>query len=610
MRFLLSSFGFLFRITLLGMCFRAFVAFYLNIWQFTELSKISETFGAFLYGWHFDLAIGSVVYLLLYWLILLFNLSSKATKRWNFLLLWTYIVFIVTDSLYARETGRHLSYEVYSLFTVEGSMLNLFGRYWLAVLISLLSTSFLNLWLTPTYKPQSGIVGRLFAMLMVAIIAVIGFRGFEGIPQDVSWAYRAGGGPQGAVVALNGAYGIVWAALGGKKSSKEVIQSSDHINTAQVYKNWRDKRGINQPIGKFDGNVVIVFLESWWGTDVGKIDEEGTEVLPFFNKLRKESLSTELFLAGGHRTTEGLFASLCSLPNPLGKSIMFSEIESKDFTCLPRLLTEKGYSSAFFQGSDQFTSGTALLVLKSGFQNSYGKREIPNVESLEQNAWGVFDESLYSFVESKMNELPEPMLIGVNTNSTHDDRLPAKADRKRYKTTRYWADHELQGFYEKLLKRKWKKDWVLVLVADHTTYGGASIFEHYSIPFLMKYHSVAKKGASPVEHKLLPGAYSQVDVAATLADLTGSEAPDFIGRSLLRPNDFSSGASVFHLGQSAWFDGDWSVVFNIRIPGEKKCFNWKNDMSFAHPLPCPSQGEKMYEEGLSYIKESQEELFR
>lgn len=608
MKFLASSFGFLFRAVVLGALFRALVAFYLQIWTLTDPSTITGTIGAFLHGWHFDLAIGSVMYLLMYWLILLFKLSPQATKRWNFLFLWAYIVLIVTDALYAKETGRHLSYEVYSLFTVEGSMLTLFGRYWVAVLLSVLSASFLNLWLSPNYKTTSGPVGRGVAMFLAAIIAVVGFRGFEGIPQDPSWAYRAGGGPQGAVLALNGAYGIFWAVVGERQSSKEQILTPEKMDTGRIFAQWKARRGITQPVGGFDGNIVIVFLESWWGAEVDKV-KDGTEILPFFNKLRKQSLHTELFLAGGHRTTEGIFTTLCSLPNPLGKSIMYSEIENKDFTCIPQMLSKKGYSSAFFQGSDQFTSGTGLLVLKTGFEKSYGKREIPDYENLEQNAWGVYDTDLYKFAMSKMDEMPEPFLIGINTNTTHDNLFPKAANREKYKSVRQWADHELAAFYEKLQKRKWEKDWLLILVADHTTYGGASIFDHYTIPFLMKHHP--HKGATTVvPERLLTGAYSQPDIAATLADLAGLKAPEFMGRSLVRPEEFSSGASIFHLGQSAWFDGDWAVVFNIRQPGEKTCFRWKTDMSFTHSEPCPPEGAKMYEEGLSFIKESQEILFQ
>ncbi|WP_373997568.1 LTA synthase family protein [Bdellovibrio bacteriovorus] len=617
MSFLISSGRYILRLVIFGMVLRAVVALYLNLWDFSAPATFDNTLGPFLYGWHFDLAIASFLYLLLYGSSLLFSFSEKTFSRINSLLLLCYTILITTDAIYAKESGRHISYEVYNLFTIQGSLGNLLKLYWLQLLFAFLGASFVGRFFTPRYKPVQGIVKRSLALLFVLVISVVFARGFEGIPQDPSWAYRAGGGSKGATLALNGAYGIVWAAFAGKKSSKENIEVPLHVKSLDIFNEWRVRRGIEKAVGHFDGNIVIVFMEGWPGVYVDKkVGEE--EVLPFFNSLRAESLRVDLMLAGGHRTTEGLFATLCSLPNPPGKSIMFTEIENKDFKCFPQFLEKKGYSSAFFQGSDQYTSGVGLLVLKTGFQNSYGKREIPDWTMIEQNAWGVFDQDLYKFAAQKMDTMTEPMLIGINTNTTHDLALPKgvrpafgeENNQSLHLSVTHHADKELRGFYEALKKRSWKKDWLFVLVSDHTSFAANGIFEHYSIPFLMKYHSVGGNKNTPFEHKLIHGAFSQNDVGATIADLTGNSAPEFLGRSLLRPQDFSTGASLFHLGTSVWFEGEWAVVFNIRDYGNYKCYRWQNDMLFHYPLPCPADGEQMYTRGLSYLKESQELLFK
>lgn len=619
MSFFISSARYIIRLVALGMVSRGVVALYLNLWDFQTLESFDNTLGPFLFGWHFDLAIASFLYLILYGSSVLFGLSERIFSRINWILLLTYTLLITVDAIYAKESGRHVSYEVYNLFTIQDSLSGLLKQYWLQALFAFLGASFVSKFFTPRYKPVSGIFKRGIALLFILVISVIFARGFEGIPQDPSWAYRSGGGSKGATLALNGTYGIAWAALAGKKSTKEHIEIPGHIKSAEVFERWRSLRGIQKPIGNFDGNIVIVFLEGWPGVYVDKkVGEE--EVLPFFNSLRNESLRVDLMLAGGHRTTEGLFATLCSLPNPPGKSIMFSEIENKDFKCFPQFLAKNGYSSAFFQGSDQFTSGVGLLVLKTGFQESFGKREIPNWKNIEQNAWGVFDQDLYKFATERMDQMQEPMLIGLNTNTTHDLMLPQgvrpafgeENQSSLHLSVTHHADKELRGFYESLKKRKWKKDWILVLLSDHTSFSANGIFEHYFIPFLMKYHSAnpEKKGKAPFVEKLVAGAFSQNDVGATLADLTGNEAPTFLGRSMLHPEDFSDGASIFHLGQSVWFEGPWAVAFNIRDFNNKRCFRWKNDLAFHYQLPCPKEGEDMYLRGLSYIKESQEFLFK
>lgn len=595
---------------------RFVVALYLGIWSLSSPASIAHivtTFVPFSYGWHFDLAMAAFLYFLLYGSLVLFNYSKSKFKLFRSLLLLTYLLFGITDALYMKESGRHISYEVYNLVTIESSLLSLLIKYWIPVVVLFISAAFAKRIIKTEYSPVKNIFLRLPVFLVVAGISVVLCRGFEGIPQDPSWAYKAGGGSVGASLALNGTYGIVWAMFAGKKSSKEEIYAPPEAHTAEVFDAWRAQRGVKSPLGHFDGNIIIVFLEGWSGI-LTDMTDNGKPLLPFFNQLRDESLRPELMLAGGHRTSEGLFATLCSLPNPPGKSIMFSEIENKDFTCLPQLLGKKGYSSAFFQGSDQNTSGVGLLTLKTGFENSYGKREIPDWEHLEQNAWGVFDHDLYKFAQQKMDHMTEPMLIGINTNSTHDNALPAgvTSDLTTHLEFKHfhYADSELSDFYQSLKKRSWKKDWILVLIADHTTYAN-SLFEHYYLPFLMKYHSA--KGTSqpaPFENGLVKGVFHQNDVAATLADLTGTPAPTFLGRSLVHPEKFSAGASIFHLGEIAWFDGPWSVVSNIRKYGEKKCFLWKSDPKFVHEQTCPPEAEQMYKNSLSFVKESQEILFK
>ncbi len=610
MPLLARSVSYVLRVTLLGLFIRAVVAIYLNYWNFQSISSIKDTLQPFLYGWHFDLAMAGFAWFLLFGSQQIFNWSKGSLRFLNWVLMLIYVVFATTDALYAKESGRHISYEVYNLFTIEATLPALLARFWLPGLFGLCAASFASWWTRPSHRESRGFFSRIFSFLFITALSLVFVRGFEGIPQDPSWAYRAGGESTGAILALNGAYGITWASFAGKKSSKENIVVPASVPSADIFKEWRAKRGIQKAVGNFDGNIVMVFLEGWSGVTINQ-KQNNIEILPFFNSLRKESMHPELMLAGGHRTTEGLFASLCSLPNPPGKSIMFTEIENKNFTCLPQLLTKKGYSSAFFQGSDQFTSGVGLLVLKTGFLESYGKREIPNWEKLNLNAWGVYDTDLYKFMLTKMDTMTEPMLIGVNTNTTHDTVLPPGITTDLGINNLHYADSELRVFYDNLKKRKWKKDWLLVLVADHTSYSPNGIFENYAIPFLMKYHSVGGSKKNPLfKDEEIKGAFHQNDVAATLADLTGVAATEFLGRSMLRPQDFSDGASIFHLGESAWFQGPWSIVFNIRKYPEYKCFDWRKDMSFKKPLTCPANGEKMYLEGLSYIKESQELLFK
>ncbi len=71
-------------------------------------------------------------------------------------------------------------------------------------------------------------------------------------------------------------------------------------------------------------NIVMIFLESWSSYFMYRGNEQFT---PFFDSIKKKSLTTLEMLANGSRTTEGLFATLCSAQNPLGQTIVNSFLQ-------------------------------------------------------------------------------------------------------------------------------------------------------------------------------------------------------------------------------------------------------------------------------------------
>jgi hypothetical protein len=611
---------------LFGMILRLLSSFYVGLLHFSDFW--AGTLKPFWYGWHFDLAMAGVMLFLIFGVSTVFAFSRRSFRFWGFVLIFCYCASMTADALYMQESGRHITYEVFNLLSIQAILGNLLRLYSVHLALCFITALVFTHWILPDgWEPHIGLIGRIPRFLFVLAVGVVCGRGFENIPQDPAWAYRAGGGAPGALIAMNGTYGMTWALTKGRSQIRETVSVPDGIPTKEIFQQWKNRRGIQNPISDFDGNIVVILLEGWPGIyqdlKIKDINNQEQEVLPFFNKLKKDSLSVDLMLAGGHRTTEGMFATLCSDVNPLGKGIMFSELENKNFTCLPSLLAAKGYSSAFFQGSDALTSGVGNLAQKIGFKDSYGKIEMSDSYKKEFNVWGVYDKELYQFTLDKMKDMPEPMLIGINTNTTHDLHLP-KSEKfifgdqdinTQHLSVVHFADHEFEDFYKKLQSRKWKKDWLLVLVADHTSYVSGGFFEQYSLPFLMKLHKVEQhKNFSAQEvllkHTNVDGAFGQMDIGATLADFTGVKAPEFLGRSLLHPKDFSPGASVFHLGLVAWYEGPWAMSFNIRKFGEKDCFKWDTDRALKNPVPCPADSQEMYLRAVSFITESQNLLFK
>lgn len=554
----------------------------------------------FLYGIRFDFAASGIATLLFFLLNLLFARSERVSRILFSLLIICYSVLWTGDTLYVLDTGKHIGYEMAAMASIFKSSWAIFLRFTPVFLALCAFSYFVSIYFTPNEVH----LAKIRSFIICLPFCFLAFRGSEPIAQDPSWALKAGNELSSPTIALNPIYNMSWRLIKNKNTKAYVKLDRSTIIDEPLYEQFIKGRHnqINSSVASAP-NIVIVFLESWWGTQTR---ETTPELTPFYNKLRKDSLSPDLLLAGGHRTTEGIFATLCSRINPFGRSIMYSELEDRNFKCLNHLLeSQKNYDSAFFQGSDKDTSGTGALTVKVGFKNTYGKNEIPNLEKLQQNAWGVFDEDLYSFVLSKLPTLSEPHIIGINTNTTHDRKISQKSEYAGFSLTIEQADRELEKFYADLVKHYGKKEWLLVLVADHTNYSGSVLLDHYDIPMLLKFHN----NRSPIPRTIKPGIYQQIDIATTLAEITGVSVENFEGRSLFSSN--YPGSGIYHNSKYLWADdsGD-AVLIDIPEINKFKCFNIFKDRKLEHELQCGPKFQDLHRIGASYLFYSQENLFK
>lgn len=589
--------------------------------------NLKNDLAVFLWGIQFDLAAAG--FFTIIWSLFAIPIHSwlKLQKIWLGFLGFYYLFVSSSDYVYVLESGRHLGYEVRNLTSIQGSLINLLIKYSPYILISAM-TSVLVFWIfrflssdfftlslekaqqkpgieghgdrSAQYLNQAQRIGKKFLIFFLILVpSFICVRGFRGIPLDPSYSYRAGGVRE-ASIALNPVYSIVYSSLSGYQAIPEQIIVPEGLDTQKIFAEWRNSRGVRAPQENSQNNLIIIFLEGW----------PASREIPQFRKFQnEESLRVKRMLSLGQRTVEGIFASLCSWPNPLGRGIMFSQLENFNYDCLPQKFSERGYHTAFFQGSDQLTSGVGPLTQKLGFQNSYGKTDLPGALKKELNFWGLFDHDLYQYVLENIQSHPEPFLIGINTNTTHDLKLPAgvqaqfgfETQLQQHQSVMWHADQELHLFLQKLKALKTKNPITVVLISDHTSYYSAGYLDQYSIPFAISGSEVPIREKNQIS--------SQKDVAATLADLFGIPAPHYLGQSLLR-DEPQTGILLYHLGSAVWIEGQIAVVFNARVPNQWKCYNAEVDPDLKNEILCPETSQAMYARGISYLVETQKHIFQ
>lgn len=530
------------------------------------------------------------------------------------------LFILIGDSIYFEEAQRHLGYEVGNFVTDPVSLANfIFSRYWFVIAVYSLTFLAMLVYSYYRFRPQinrrvekknrifNSVVFPELQLLAITILSIILIRGgAQAFPLEPIHANYLGNSSK-ASIALNGLYNAVYYSV--KPHAENHMKEPENFELSRLHKVLSEiYPGTFSPetASKVNSyNVVIIFLESWDAYHM-KSYVGARDVTPHFDRLRKASLTTDFMMSGGTRTSEGLFASLCSFPNPLGQTIVKTTLEQHTYKCLPEILAGYGYRNYFFQGTAENLARTGDFVRKMGFHESYGQEHIKNPKYAE-NWFGVHDPDLYDFVIEKMGEITEPFVIGINTGTTHDLKLPPNvpsrfADNK--KNVMNFADEAISGFLEKIKKnRKVFNRTIFIMLADHTSHAEVSNFKRYSIPFLIYAPGLVK----PEKINVVA---SQRDVAPTILDLLNIPVPgSFAGKSLWQRKDNFHFADYYHNGTLGWIEKDILVEISLFSRDKPVCYAWQVDPDLSRPVLCPVYLESKIERAKYFTYYTQKLLF-
>jgi phosphoglycerol transferase MdoB-like AlkP superfamily enzyme len=279
-------------------------------------------------------------------------------------------------------------------------------------------------------------------------------------------------------------------------------------------------------------------------------------------------------LAGGHRTSEGMFSTFCSYPNPLGSTIAETPLQEFEYACLPRFLHDRGYATEFLQGTRVNTSGIGAFSISLGFAQSFGREAIA-IRHFPENGWGVQDPDLYDFALDRMRAASTPFFMAINTNSTHDVVLPKGVgpwfnDGSRVSAhldAMHYADQALAAFLAACAKESWARSTVFVLVADHGHGSNGSLMDGFVIPF-------AIYAPGLVAPQLVPRIATQRDIAPTVLEILGlsRHAWPMAGKSLLHNDEAPYFADYYQDGILGWISDNRLVEIPVVNPSQYKNF--------------------------------------
>lgn len=570
-----------------------------------------------LWGVRFDAA---VVAMLLSPLVLFIVFTTVIFKRTY--LLKTYLslasIWIVLttaiDATYMIEAGRHITFEVFTGQGMEGGLVatavtTYFPQTITALILVVLFLAFV--WFIP-FQNKNEIRNRwsylaVFIVVWSAFAAVAIRGGLSDAPQSPMSAYKIGTAEE-ALIAWSAPYSFTYYLAKGPKNAASLKTPAPILDDLKVLS------GMNFNEVSFLGptkkaNVVVVLLESWVADDIYSYSKK-VDAAPNFDKQRSKSLTTEHFYADGYRTVEGIFATFCSYPNPIGGGVAGTQLQALEYKCLPKILKDAGWNTAFIQGSGKGIVGAFAQSL--GFVESFGKTDFA-FEGI-RNYWGYMDDDIYRFSLEQIKNTEPPFLITINTGTTHDTYLPNESDyvfgNENRKNSRRSAIHHADaalGRFLNELPKVLNEPTLVILVADHTAGTRPVGLQQNAIPFLM----FATDGTLPLRN--LRVSAGQLDIAPTVVDWLGGNVPWFTGQSLLKSS--YDGFAYYSAGQSVNFIKNkrlvrFDVTKDVDLDSNAFCFKVQENGIDIEPDNCEGdQYIDLLKEAQAYTRYTQGLLF-
>ena len=301
-------------------------------------------------------------------------------------------------------------------------------------------------------------------------------------------------------------------------------------------------------------NVVMIFLESTRAMATTPYNE-GLETTPFMDALAKRSLRVERAYAVVPHTHNAITATTCGIEPPLdrwGTMMLGAVSDSVPSTCLPELLKEQGYRSAYFMSQEPTFERSPDIIKNLGYEEFYSTEDMDKEGFEQTNYFGYEDDIMLEPSEEWLKENGnDPFLATYLTSAPHHDYL-APSERygrkeftdddliNRYLNSVRYEDFFLKNLFEQYNKLGLYKNTVFVIVGDHGEgFGEHGRFQHDNVPYEegLRIPMLIHDPQQFQEGATLSGPVTQLDVLPTVADLLGygMKGGDYQGGSLLRP---------------------------------------------------------------------------
>lgn len=235
-------------------------------------------------------------------------------------------------------------------------------------------------------------------------------------------------------------------------------------------------RSVEAPPGHPLLNVVLVVLESVRADMLGAYSP-GLDTTPFLDRLAGEGLRVERVYSVIPHTTKSLVPILCGYPPDIRADLAETAPQAIPVDCLPRLLSDIGYRTAFFQPARGSFENRPALAQNMGFETFVGAEQLDKKGWQRPNYFGLEDRAVLKPLLKWVDQEPRPFFLTLLTLITHHDyKVPSGFASKVYPGPGRWSDHlntlrysdqMLETLFQAFEERGLTKETLFLVIGDH-----------------------------------------------------------------------------------------------------------------------------------------------
>lgn len=327
-------------------------------------------------------------------------------------------------------------------------------------------------------------------------------------------------------------------------------------------------------------NVVIFIMESMSAELSAHLRPDLYEHLPvkgftpFLDSLMREGFCFTRMYANGTRSIQAMPAILGSIPSFRTPFVLMPQSLGRSRQ-LPRILADRGYTTAFFCGSERGSMGFGAYARSAGVERLLSREEYEarHGKGDFDGSWGIWDGPFLQFAGEELDETPEPFFAALFTLSAHHpfevpasvrDSLPTGCTKIQRPAA--YDDLAFRRFFERFGDREWFRRTIFVFVADHVSSEKWAPETHV---FPNNYHIVGflytPDGALRGQ---CPQIVQQIDLMPTVLGLLGVREPYFAyGRDVFNEPDRTPWAVMYDTQYRAMDDSTILSFDGKRITG-------------------------------------------